>query len=67
LPLEKVRRMVGANCVDAYPRLDAAALDEVARRVGMPVDEIERAPDLSQHRWITDAGTLAFRTSGPWS
>jgi predicted TIM-barrel fold metal-dependent hydrolase len=67
LPLEKVRRMLGANCVDAYPRLDPAALDEVAKRVGVPVDEIDRAPDLSQHRWITDAGTLAFRTSGPWS
>ena len=33
LPLGKVRKLLGENVLDAYPRLDAAALHKVAERV----------------------------------
>jgi predicted TIM-barrel fold metal-dependent hydrolase len=67
LPLEKVRRLVGANALDAYPRLDGAALGQVAERVGIRVNEISTAPDLNEYPYINDTGTLAFRTFGPWA
>jgi predicted TIM-barrel fold metal-dependent hydrolase len=67
LPHDLVRKMVGENALDAYPRLDGAALDGVAQRVGLPMDEIAVAPDLSQHPFINDTGTLGFRTFGAWA
>jgi predicted TIM-barrel fold metal-dependent hydrolase len=67
LPLEKVRKLVGGNALDAYPRLDRQVLLAVAERVGMAVDDIVSAPDLDMHPWIRSTGTLAFRTVGPWS
>jgi hypothetical protein len=67
LPLDKVRKLVGENALAAYPRLDAGALNKVAARVGVPVDEIESAPDLAQFPYISQTGTLGFRTEGPWN
>ena len=31
------------------------------------MDEIVTEPDLSQHPFINDTGTLGFRTFGAWS
>jgi len=67
LPLDKVRKLLGENALDAYPRLDAAALHKVAERVGVQADEIATAPDLAEYPYVFDIGTLAFRTEGPWS
>jgi hypothetical protein len=67
LPRDLVRKMAGENALDAYPRLDGAALDEVAERVGMPIDELLTEPDLTKHPFINDTGTLGFRTFGAWS
>jgi hypothetical protein len=66
LPLDKTRKLVGGNALEAYPRLDAVALQKVAARVGVPVEEISDEPDLSQYPYIPQTGTLAFRTEGPW-
>jgi hypothetical protein len=67
LPIEAVRRLVGANAFDAYPRLDRAALGKVADRIGVPVSEIDTTPDLGGRSDISTTGTLAFRREGPWS
>ena len=67
LPIEAVRRLVGANAFDAYPRLDRAALGKVADRIGVPVSEIATTPDLGGRSDISSTGTLAFRREGPWS
>ncbi len=67
LPRDLVRKMTGENALDAYPRLDGAALDKVAERVGMPIDELLTEPDLTKHPFINDTGTLGFRTFGAWS
>jgi predicted TIM-barrel fold metal-dependent hydrolase len=67
LPLEKVRRLLGLNALDAFPRLDAAALDKVAGRVGPRPEEIESVPDMSEHAYVHDRGTLGFRDEGPWN
>jgi predicted TIM-barrel fold metal-dependent hydrolase len=67
LPLDESRRMLGRNAVVAFPRLDGAALDKVAARVGPRPDELAVAPDLSAHPYIHECGTLAFRTEGPWN
>jgi predicted TIM-barrel fold metal-dependent hydrolase len=67
LPTDKVRKLVGENVLDAYPRLDGSALTKVAERVGLAVTEIATAPDLSRHAYVWKTGTLAFRTVGPWS
>jgi predicted TIM-barrel fold metal-dependent hydrolase len=67
LPLDRVRKLVGLNALDAYPRLDAPALTKVARRIGVPVEEISDAPDLGRYPYIEGTGTLAFRSEGPWS
>jgi predicted TIM-barrel fold metal-dependent hydrolase len=67
LPLDKVRRLLGTNALDAFPRLDAPALEKVASRVGIGPREIDDAPDLREYAYVHERGTLAFRTEGPWS
>jgi predicted TIM-barrel fold metal-dependent hydrolase len=67
LPLESVRKLLGENAPDAYPRLDAGALHKVAQRIGVPVEEIATEPDLSKHPHVFSTGTLGFRTEGAWS
>jgi predicted TIM-barrel fold metal-dependent hydrolase len=67
LPVDKVRRLVGENMLDAFPRLDADALAKVAARVGPTPAELQDVPDLDAHPWIRATGTLAFRTDGPWN
>jgi predicted TIM-barrel fold metal-dependent hydrolase len=67
LPPDAVRAMVGLNALDAYPRLDPAALREVAARIGPAPSEIATAPDLDQHPHVRGTGTMAFRTEGAWS
>jgi predicted TIM-barrel fold metal-dependent hydrolase len=67
LPIDKVRRLLGQNALDAFPCLDAAALDKVAARVGPTPAELGAAPDLAQHAYIHERGTLAFREEGPWN
>jgi len=67
LPLDKVRKLLGENALDAYPRLDRAALGKVAGRIGIRADEIGSAPDMSEHAYVYERGTLAFRSEGPWS
>jgi predicted TIM-barrel fold metal-dependent hydrolase len=65
IPVDKVRRMVGLNAVDAYG-LDGAKLQEVANRicapspdeVSMPLNPID-VPEVH--------GMFAFRTKGPWA
>ena len=58
LPLKKVRKLVGENALDAYPRLDEEALKVVATRVGVRVDEIGTAP--------TSTSIRLFGTPGRW-
>ena len=67
LALDKVRRILGENAFDAFPRLDPQALRKVADRVGVTPAEISTAPDLEEHRYIHERGTLGFRTEGPWN
>jgi predicted TIM-barrel fold metal-dependent hydrolase len=68
LPLEKVRKLVGSNALDAYPRLDASVLDQIAERVGMRPAEMLDAPDLDAHPDIYfHTGSLGFRTHGAWA
>jgi predicted TIM-barrel fold metal-dependent hydrolase len=67
LPLDKVRRLVGENALDAFPRLDAEMLRKVADDIGMPIGELAEAPDLAQHPDVFDTGSLGFRTEGAWS
>jgi hypothetical protein len=67
LPLEKVRKMVGETVVAAHPRIDTSSLDKVVQRIGITVKELATAPNLDDHPWIEETGTLAFRTLGPWS
>jgi predicted TIM-barrel fold metal-dependent hydrolase len=67
LPLDKVRRLLGENALEAFPRLDGVALEKVAARVGLRPAELATAPDLRQHAYIHERGTLAFRSEGPWN
>jgi predicted TIM-barrel fold metal-dependent hydrolase len=67
LPMGKVRKLLGQNALDAFPRLDGAKLAKIADQVGITTDEIAHAPDLSNYPDIEGTGTLAFRHSGPWS
>jgi hypothetical protein len=67
LPLDKVRRLLGLNALDAFPCLDSATLDSVATRIGACPEEIAAAPDLRNHAYVDERGTLAFRTEGPWN
>ena len=67
LPLDKVRRILGLNALDAFPRLDREALTAVADRVGIRPSEIADPPDLDQHAYVHERGTLGFRTEGPWN
>ena len=67
LPLDKVRRLLGLNALDAFPRLDATALDKVAARVGVRPVEIGAPPDMRRHAYVHERGTLAFREEGPWN
>ena len=64
---EEVRKLVGGNLLDAYPRFDETVLHDVTARVGMSVDEVSTAPDLGKHEFIRDTGSLGFRIHGPWS
>ena len=66
LPVDKVRRIVGENALDAYPRLNGPALHKIAGRIGPSVEEISTVPDLTSHPYIAGTGTYAFRTRGPW-
>jgi hypothetical protein len=66
LPLDKVRKIVGENALDAYPRLDGRALHQVAAEIGPSVEELQVAPDLTTYPYATETGTYAFRTHGPW-
>jgi predicted TIM-barrel fold metal-dependent hydrolase len=67
LPIDEVRRLLGLNALDAFPCLDGAALDKVAARIGPTPAEIGTAPDLAQHAYVHERGTLAFREEGPWN
>lgn len=67
LPLNHVRKLVGENLLNAYPRFDEAVLHDAAERVGMGAAEISTAPDLDKHEYIRTTGTMAFRVHGPWS
>jgi predicted TIM-barrel fold metal-dependent hydrolase len=68
LPLDEVRKLVGANALDAYPRLDSALLDKTAERIGMSAGEISNAPDLDAHpASYFHTGSLGFRTHGAWA
>ena len=67
LPIDKVRLLVGSNALNAYRRLDQAALNKVAQRIGVTVKEISVVPDLSKYPYVQNTGTLAFRTQGPWN
>jgi len=67
LPADAVRSMVGLNALDAYPRLDPAALRDVAARIGPAPSELDTAPDLDLHPHVRGTGTMAFRTEGAWS
>lgn len=66
LPLEKVRKLIGENALNAYPRLDAGALSMVAARIAPPLEEITAPPDLSNPPPGYDC-SLGFRTRGGWS
>jgi hypothetical protein len=66
LPLDQVRELLGQNAVAAYPRLDADALTKVADRIGIRPAEIAREPDLTEHPYVYERGSLGFRTTGPW-
>ncbi len=67
LPLDKVRKLVGENVFEAFPRVDPAELYKVAERIGPTVDEIATKPDLGKYDYVTNTGTLAFRTEGAWN
>jgi hypothetical protein len=67
LPIESVRKLLGTNALDAFPRVDGEALMKAAERSGVTVAEIASQPDLTGYPDIAGTGTLAFRTEGPWS
>ncbi len=67
LPLDKVRMILGENAFDAFPRLDSQALHKVAARVGITPAEISLAPEMEDHLYVYERGTLGFRTEGPWN
>ena len=63
LPEDAVRDMLGLNAARVY-RLDVAALEGVARRIGAPTfadvsEPLDRVP--------AGASPFAFRTLGPWA
>jgi hypothetical protein len=62
-----VRRLLGLNALDAFLRLDSATLDSVAMRIGVCPEETAAAPDLRNHAYVHERGTLAFRIEGPWN
>jgi predicted TIM-barrel fold metal-dependent hydrolase len=66
LPLDKVRKIVGGNALDAYPRLDRGALHQIAAGIGPSVEELQVVPDLATYPYAVKTGTYAFRTHGPW-
>jgi predicted TIM-barrel fold metal-dependent hydrolase len=66
MPIDKVRKIVGLNAFDAYPRLDRGALTEVVERVGVTAAEISTAPDLTEFPQVQNTGTMGFRTQGDW-
>jgi predicted TIM-barrel fold metal-dependent hydrolase len=66
LPADKVRKIVGTNLLDAYPRVDRAAVTKVAERIGPSSKEIATAAKLSEYPFVYETGTCAFRTSGAW-
>jgi predicted TIM-barrel fold metal-dependent hydrolase len=67
LPLDKVRRLLGENALDAFPRLDAEVLRKAADAVGVTTEELAHPRDLAGHPDVVGTGTLAFRTHGAWS
>jgi predicted TIM-barrel fold metal-dependent hydrolase len=67
LPIAKIRKMTGSNLLDAYPRVDRAALEKVGERIGMKAEEITVGPKLSEHAYVFASGSAGFRTRGAWS
>jgi hypothetical protein len=67
LPLEEIRKLLGENALEAFPRLDATVLDKAAARIGILPAEIAVAPDMRDHQYVHERGTLGFRTEGPWN
>ena len=67
LPVAKVRKLLGENALDAFPRLDAETLRKVATSVGITTTELAVAPVLADHPDVEGTGTLAFRAHGAWS
>ena len=67
LPIDKVRKLLGDNALDAFPRLDAETLGKVAAAVGITTTELAVAPVLADHPDVEGTGTLAFRAHGAWS
>jgi predicted TIM-barrel fold metal-dependent hydrolase len=67
LPLEKVRKFLGDNAMNAYPRLDRASICRVAAAIGISTAELAIAPILAEHPDVEGTGTLAFRSHGAWS
>ena len=67
LPVAKVRKLLGENALDAFPRLDAETLRKVATSVGITTTELAVAPVLDDHPDVEGTGTLAFRAHGAWS
>ncbi len=67
LPVAKVTKILGENALDAFPRLDAAALKKVAARVGVSSAEVTNAPQMANYQYVYERGTLGFRTEGPWN
>jgi predicted TIM-barrel fold metal-dependent hydrolase len=67
LPLEKVRKLLGENALDAFPRIDAETLYKVSAAVGITTTELAVAPVLADHQDVEGTGTLAFRAHGAWS
>jgi hypothetical protein len=67
LPLQKVRKLLGENALNAFPRLDRASLHRVAAGIGVSTAELAVAPVLADYPDVEGTGTLAFRSHGAWS
>ena len=67
LPVDKVCRLLGLNALDAFPRLDADSLRQVAGRLAVHPKDIAMAPNMDEHLYVHERGTLGFRTEGPWN
>jgi predicted TIM-barrel fold metal-dependent hydrolase len=66
LPIQKARKIIGENALEAYPRLDGGVLRQVAQRIGPNVGDLAAAPDLSNYPHLANISTLALRAHGTW-